>query len=86
MTIDRTARVKLDASEPRCHPLANPRAMGALCARRVAPIVQGSPLTDFSLGTNGGTDKCLGYIAAAAFRWAPDVVEPRVHPPMGEQA
>lgn len=86
-TIERTGRIHLDAAEPRCHPLARQCQMGAQCARRVAPIVTGSPLTDYSLGVNGGTGACLGFIASAAFRSAPvQGSEPKVHPPMGEQA
>jgi hypothetical protein len=68
-TIERTGRIHLDAAEPRCHPLARPCAMGAQCARRVAPIVTGSPLTDYSLGVGSvqvGAWSSIGAAGASA--------------------
>ena len=80
MTHERSDRIQLDASEARCEP-QTACAMKTRCARYQAVIAQGSPLTDFSTGTLGGTAMCFGYVDLTRSAPKPPMQRP-VRPPV----
>ena len=79
MELERTDRVYLAPSEPRCAPKAC--SQQSTCARRLAALPPtGASIADFSLQPFGATG-CAYWVSAHGSRPAPP--PPRRHPPIG---
>ncbi len=83
--MERSDRIPLAADVSRCDP-ANPGRAAARCARRMASVLQGSPMTDFSQMPGGGcTVLCSGYMDVGALaqqqRLAQSIPAPRATKP-----
>lgn len=70
MDHDRTDRIPLAESEPRCEP-SKPCTMRSRCARYQAAIPKhGATMDDYTTRSYGGTALCPGFIASATLRKA----------------
>lgn len=64
--MERSDRIPLLPEEPRCDPAAPGRA-SSRCARRLASVPKGSPMTDYSQTPGGGcTALCVWYLDVGA--------------------
>lgn len=66
MSHERSDRINLGPTEPRCEP-GRPCSMRGRCARYMGNIPKGSPLRDYSTDGGGGTATCPGYFAIGHF-------------------
>lgn len=83
MELERTDRVYLAPTEPRCAPQAC--SQQSTCARRLAALPPtGASITDVSLQWSPGNPFCAQWLSAHDARTSrPAPPPPRRHPPIG---